>query len=206
MSVFLLRKRFSPPDIWQGIQPMFSLWIFLWPVYHSVAWIWVGLLLMICLVLATALVRTPFWRHLRSAWSGASPVMAGLPLPALSLNLALFVAVILFEQDMPEFGLGLALVASLAFPLARIADRLRWVAMPTRLHPGHTLVGHLALVLSAAILCAWSIHAYHGVDWLIIFPSTIAAAALGSLVRIVLPQWWNMPIAIAAMASLLWYL
>ncbi len=186
---------------------MFAIWLFLWPVYVSVAWLWVGLLMMVTVLLGAALLTPLPWQHLRQAWAGDSTKKRTvIPYPPFCLWLSLLVVALLFEQGMPEFGLGLGLVAALAFPLASLVDRLSICRMGLALHPEHTLAGHLALVVATAVLCAWSIHAYYGVDWYLLFPTTIMAGCMASLIRMVFPQWWNLPIAIASIAIMLWYL
>ncbi|MDQ6976147.1 MAG: hypothetical protein Q9M22_06260 [Mariprofundaceae bacterium] len=206
-GIFLHRKGFSSRDIWQGTQPMFAIWLFLWPVYVSLAWLWVGLLMMVTVLLSTALLKPVPWQDLQQAWSGnTAPVSTPLPYPPLCLWLSLLIVAVLFESGMPEFGLGLGLVAVLAFPLAALIDRLSLWPMGIALHPEHTLAGHMVLVLATAVLCAWSIHAYHGIDWYLLFPTSIMAGCLASLVRMTFPQWWNLPLAILSMALMLWYL
>ncbi len=208
-SVFLLERGFSSLDIWQAVQPMFAIWVFLWPLYRATAWIWVGLLLWLCVLLAAWLLDIPFWRRLARAWSprmGIAPVGEQRLHAPTALFLALLLAVLLFEQGMPEFGFGIALSACLAFPLARLLDRLRLWPLPAPLHPEHTLAGHLSLLVSMGVLCSWSIHVYHGVDWRWIVPAASMAACLAALLRILLPQWWNLPLAMLAASGLLWYL
>lgn len=184
---------------------MFSIWVFVWPVYHSVVWLWIGLLIVGSVILAAALVDSPFWRQLNVAWSTVtSGGKTHLHAP-MSLWFALFIAVILFEQGMGEFGLGLGLAATLAFPLARLIDRTRFLRLGLHQHPNHTLPGHLALVVSLALFCAWSIHTYHGVDWYLLMPTVFMAGFTASLIRIMLPQWWSMPVAVACIATMLWY-
>ncbi len=209
VAVFLLHKGFHPRDIWQATQPMMVIWVFFWPVYQSLAWLWMGLLLWLLLLLAARLIEKPFWLALRKAWSphlGAATAGQPTLLAPFSLWLALLIAATLFEQGMPEFGFGIALSACLSFPLARLCDRMGYLPLAVSLHPEHTLPGQLLLLLSMTILCTWSIHVYHDVDWLLILPAATMAACVASVIRMLLPQWWNLPLAMLASSFLLWYL
>jgi len=215
-SVMILRRGAPPDTIQHAIPPLLTIWVLMWPVYIDAHWLWSGIAaLMLPAMLAMAL-KSPFWQHLRMAWSthrmnaepGIYPVIPLLPLTHFLT--ALLIAGIWF-QHIPEFGFGLALCLCLAFPAAYWIDQLgkhkpAFVKLGFPAHPEQTLAGHLTLIaLSTALLC-WSLHVYHGTDWQSLLIATLIAAMTASVTRALMPGHWNAPAAMLSMGFVMWLL
>jgi hypothetical protein len=206
LAVMLRRRGMAPRTIWQSMAPLFSVWALMWPLYQNATWLWAGIGILLVLLLLAHSLKRPFWLHLRQAWS--APVQGSNTMhmwPPLSLIAALAVAAAFF-QPIPEFGFSLALAACLLFPLADLLDRIRYLRLGFPVHPEQTLLGHLGLMFFAAILCAWSLHLYHGIDWHQLVIATLLAGIGASIARALLPHGWNLPGAVLAMGLILWLL
>lgn len=211
LSVALFRRRVSRDVIQKSMQPLFAIWIVMWPVYHDPRWIWAGIGTLACFVLLPLLLRRPFWRDLRRTWAApASPTDYRLKKPIPFWPFAFFVATLAIAaslfQSIPEFGLGIALTICLAQPAAAWLDHFGLLTLGFPAHPQQTLPGHLVLVLAAAGLCSWSVHVYHGIDWQPLFLATAVAGIAASIARALVPGGWNQPAMAAAMGVVLWLL
>jgi len=205
ISVMFAKRGVAPKLIWQSSVPLFAIWVLAWPVYTQAIWLWFPIAVFIITALLSHVIKRHFWQYLHAIWGGFSEQKRSLPWGVLSFTTALIVAVAFF-QSIPEFGFGLALAACLAFPLAELFDRIRHMQLGFSLHPEQTLLGHLALIISSAFLCAWSVHLYHGIHWQQLLIATLIAGIAASLCRALLPQHWNQPAAILAMGWILWLL
>jgi len=207
LAVMLRRRGIAPRAIWQGTPPLLSIWVLMWPLYQDPTWLWAGIALLLLPLLPAYGVSRPFWHHLRQAWS--APLLAAegqmhmWPPLALAASLAIAAA---FFQQIPEFGFGMALAACLALPLADLLDRIRYLRLGFPLHPEQTLIGHISLMLFTALLCSWSLHLYHGIDWRQLLIATLLAGIGASLARALIPHGWNRPAAVLAMGLILWLL
>ena len=205
LAVQLRRKGVAPKVIWLSSQPMFVIWVVMWPAYDKPQWIIVGLLIFAVWLLWALLAKSSFWLHLRQAWSAPGKHEELFLWPPLALWLSLLLAFWLF-QNIPEFGLGVALCATLIFPCADLLDRTTWMKLQFPLHPEQTLIGHLALIVLVSLLCSWSVHLYHGMNWQQLWMATGLAGVAASWVRALLPRWLNQPLALVAIATMLWVL
>ncbi|MCF7822132.1 MAG: hypothetical protein K9M17_06815 [Mariprofundaceae bacterium] len=205
-SVMLLRRNVPPAALSASLPPMISIWVLLWPLYEHPLWIWAGIILLALPLIPVFTAGTPFLQHLRIAWSGVfheeePPRMW----PLLSLIAALAVAAGFFQR-LPEFGLGIGLTICLAFPVADLLDRSGHVQLGFPQHPEQTLVGHIGLLISTTLLCGWSIHLYHGVEWQRLFIAMLLVGISASLSRAFLPTRIMPPLATLAMGVTLWLL
>jgi len=205
LSVMLAKRNIRPERIWQSSMPLFAIWVLAWPVYAQTLWLWLPIGILTTAALVSHVLRRPFWQYLHTIWGGFSNQQRSLPWQLLSFALTLTIAMIFFKS-IPEFGFGLALVACLAFPLATLLDRISHMQLGFILHPEQTLLGHIALIISSAFLCAWSVHLYHGIHWQQLLIATLIAAIAASLCRALLPSNWNQPAAILTMGWILWLL
>ncbi len=206
LSVMLLRRNTPSATLSASLPPMISIWVLFWPLYEHPVWLWAGIILLTLPLLLAFNVNTPFWQQLRIAWSGTlyenePPQMW----PLLSLVAALAVAAG-FSQRLPEFGLGIGLTACLAFPAADLLDRSRYMQLGFPQHPEQTLVGHIGLVFSTAILCGWAIHLYHGVEWQHLFIATLLVGIAASVTRAFSPTHITLPLTTLGMGVTLWLL
>jgi len=206
ISVMTLRRNIASDTLCAALPPMISIWVLLWPLYEHPIWLWAGIMLLGLPVLLGFGINTPFWQHLRFAWSGdlyegESPQM----LPLLSLIASLAIAAAFFQRS-PEFGLGIGLAVCLAFPAADLLDRGRYLQLGFPLHPKQTLIGHIGLVISTALICGWAIHLYHGIEWQRLFIATLLAGIAASAARAFIPTHFILPLATLAMGVTLWLL
>ncbi|ATX82415.1 hypothetical protein Ga0123462_1556 [Mariprofundus ferrinatatus] len=217
-SVMMLRRGIAPDTIQHAIPPLLAIWVLMWPVYTDSRWLWIGVALLALLSLAAVTVNSPFWQHLRAAWTW-SPDADDLGmdiyfrpnLPPLTQAIASIFIAALWFQAIPEFGFGLALCFCLAFPAAALIDRFGSVKFNFRrlgfpAHPSQTLAGHLILIAACTILLCWSLHVYHGTDWQILFIATLIAAMTTSASRAVVPGRWNAPAAMFTTGAVMWLL
>jgi hypothetical protein len=206
LSVMMLRRNMHPASLSASLPPMISIWVLLWPLYERPVWLWAGLILLTLPLLLAFTINTPFWQHLRIAWSGTfyeeePPRMW----PLLSLIAALAVAAGFFQR-LPEFGLGIGLAACLAFPAADLLDRSGYTQLGFPQHPEQTLIGHIGLLLSTTLLCGWAIHLYHGVEWQRLFIATLLVGMTASVTRALFPTRVMLPLATLGMGVTLWLL
>ncbi|MDQ6967372.1 MAG: hypothetical protein Q9M14_01640 [Mariprofundaceae bacterium] len=205
ISAMLAKRGIAPEFIWQGTMPLLTIWVLIWPVYTQTVWLWLPIAIFIITALLSHIIKRPFWQYLHTIWGGYTNSKRSLPWDILSLTSTLAIALAFF-QNIPEFGFALALTACLAFPLATLLDRIAYLQLGFLLHPQQTLLGHLALIASSALLCAWSIHLYHGINWQQLLIATLIAGMAASLCRALLPRYWNQPAAILTMGWILWLL
>jgi len=210
LSVMLVRRGVRPAAIQRMVPPLYGIWVLMWPVYSDGAMVWPGLLLLALPVLLAAMLKRPFWQALRRAWSSPPHRRSLLPepmhlLPMFYLLAALAVATAWFQQ-IPEFGFGLALTLCLAFPAAELIDLTGIVPLKFPTHPEQTLPGHLLLIMVAALLMAWSLHVYHGIDWRPLLIATWIAGIAGSVARALVPEGLNQSAALLLMGATLWLL
>jgi len=206
LSVMMLRRGITSTALCAALPPMISIWVLLWPLYEHPIWIWAGIMLLGLPILLGFTVNTPFWQHLRLAWSGPlhtdeAPQMW----PLLSLISALAVAAAFFQRS-PEFGLGIGLAACLAFPAAELLDRGRYMQLGFPRHPEQSLIGHIGLIFSTALLCGWAIHLYHGIEWQRLFIATLLVGIAASAIRAFIPTHFTLPLATLSMGLTLWLL
>jgi len=205
LSVALIRKGIPSHTIWQSTTPLLAIWAMAWPIYTQAAWLWLPIGLAAIAISITFTRNTRFWQHLRLVWGIPTSHQTFRPWPIFSLLITFCIAIAFF-QSIPEFGFGLALSICLAFPLAGLLDRIAYIRLRFPLHPEQTLLGHLGLIIASACLCAWSIHLYHGIQWQQLLIATLIASMGASIIRAMLPSYWNMPIAILTMGWILWLL
>lgn len=210
LSVMLIRRGIRPAVIQRMLPPFFAVWALMWPVYSAGLWVWAGLGLLALPVVLAGILKQPFWLALRQAWSAPPRQRGSWPapmhmLPLFQLLAALAVAAAWFQQ-IPEFGFGLALSLCLAFPAADLLDRTGIVPLKFPTHPEQTLPGHLALIMASALLIAWSLHVYHGIDWRPLLIATLIAGIAGSVTRALMPGGLNQPAALLLMGATLWML
>jgi len=206
LSVMLLRRDIASTTLCAALLPMISIWVLLWPLYEHPIWLWAGIMLLGLPILLAFTINTPFWQHLRIAWSGtgykeASPQMW----PLLSLIAALAIAAAFFQRS-PEFGLGIGLTVCLAFPAADLLDRGRYMQLGFPRHPEQTLIGHIGLIFSTTLLCGWAIHLYHGIEWQRLFIAMLLVGFAASVTRAFLPTHFTLPLATLGMGVTLWLL
>jgi len=205
ISVMLGKRGIAPQLIWQSSIPLVTIWVLAWPVYTQTLWLWLPIGIFISTALFSHMSKRNFWQYIHTIWGGFLKNTHRLPWHILSFTISLAVA-ILFFQRIPEFGFALALTACLAFPLAELLDRIAYMQLGFLLHPEQTLLGHLALILSSTLICAWSVHLYHGIHWQQLLIATLIAGIAASLCRALLPSNWNQPAAILTMGWILWLL
>ncbi|MDX8394864.1 MAG: hypothetical protein R8K22_00445 [Mariprofundaceae bacterium] len=206
LSVMLFRRGIVPSTIWQSILPLISLWVLIWPVYEEPQYLWIGIIILGLPILPTYVSKRAFWSHLRRAWSSPTPADSSPHMwPLISLLMALTFTITLFQHT-PEFGLGIALSLTLAFPFATLLDRMQKLKLGFPLHPKQTLFGHLGFIIAIALLCGWSINLYHGLPWQQLFIATTLAGMSASLIRAITPQTLHLPLAATAMTTTLWLL
>jgi len=209
-SVMLLRRGVRPTTIQRMIPPLYAVWVLMWPVYSSGLWVWLGLAMLALPALLASFLNHPFWQSLRRAWSTPPHRRGMLPepmhlLPVFYLLTALTVAATWFQQ-IPEFGFGLALSLCLALPAADLVDRSGILPLKFPAHPEQTLPGHIVLIFISALLLAWSLHVYHGIDWRPLLIATWIAGIAGSVVRAIVPGGLNHALALLSMGATLWLL
>ena len=211
-SVMLFRRGILPVNIQQSLTPMLAIWALMWPVYADARWLWAGLIGFAAPSLLASLLPLPFWQHLRLIWTAPaidSWVRNNIDLPPLThLITAIFIAIAWF-QAIPEFGFGLALCLSLAFPAAHWADQLhlrKFTALGFPAHPEQTLAGHLVLIFACTGLLCWSLNVYHGTGWQALFIATLIASLAASAAHALIPGQWNTPVAILSMGVVMWML
>ena len=216
LSVIVLRRGVAPVVIQQAVASLLTVWVLMWPVYVDADALWVGFALLVVVSLLAGRLRGAFWQHLCLAWREplpASPIhrVRTWQLPPLSCFLiALLIAMLWFRQ-IPEFGFGLALCLSLAFPAAYWVDH--WAGRKFHLltlnfpaHPEQTLVGHLLFMAVITFLLCWSLHVYHGTDWHVLFIATLIAAMIASVTRALVPGRWAKPMSMITMGLTMWLL
>ncbi|RME40943.1 MAG: hypothetical protein D6794_01395, partial [Deltaproteobacteria bacterium] len=170
------------------------------------AWIWAGLAVPAVYGFLAAFVPARPLRQLAAAWTpwAEDPLepgrFAGPPLWPLLAGLGVACA---WMMRAPEFGFGLALALCLAWPLAELVDQAGLVPLGFPAHPGQTLAGHLAFVVAAGLLMAWSVRVHHHLPMLPVWAATTIAAAAGSAVRGLAPGPWHRPLGVAAMGAVL---
>lgn len=216
-SVMLLRRGAPSATILHAIPPFLAIWVLMWPIYSDARWIWSGITILGALATAVVVLKNPFWRHLKSAWTwkpdaedlGMDIYFRPNLFPLTQAFTAIFMAALWF-QAIPEFGFGLALCFCLAFPLAAQVDRVksrfgfRTLGFPA--HPEQTLAGHLILIAACTFLLCWSLNVYHGTDWKALFIATLVAAMSISATRALVPGRWNAPAAVIAAGTVMWLL
>ncbi|HXH71938.1 MAG TPA: hypothetical protein VNI58_03900 [Mariprofundaceae bacterium] len=210
LSAMLVRRGVRPAAIQRMLPPLYAVWVLMWPVYSAAIWVWIGLGLLALPVLLAGMLKQPFWQALRRAWSSPPHQRGSWPapmhlLPIYYLLAALAMAAAWFQQ-IPEFGFGLALSFCLAFPAAELLDRAGIVPLKFPTHPEQTLPGHLTLIMGSALLMAWSLHVYHGIDWRPLMIATLIAGIAGSVTRALMPGGLNQPAALLLMGATLWML
>lgn len=205
ISVMLGRKNIAPTLLWSATPPLLCIWVLFWPVYQNTAWIWFPIGYLTLLALLSPHLKPLFWRHLYQIWAGNAFQDKIYPWPFLSFIATLAISAAFFV-NIPEFGFGLALTATLSFSLASLLDRIGYLQLGFPLHPQQTLLGHLALIVSSALLCAWSIHLYHGINWQQLLIATFIAGMAASVLRATLPRYLNLPFSILTMGWILWLL
>ncbi|MDX8406339.1 MAG: hypothetical protein R8K50_09370, partial [Mariprofundus sp.] len=68
-SVMLLRRGIHASAIQQAILPLITLWILMWPVYSDPRSLWGGVIALLLPCVLAVSINTPFWQHLRLAWT-----------------------------------------------------------------------------------------------------------------------------------------
>ncbi|MBL4775011.1 MAG: hypothetical protein JKY87_03005 [Mariprofundus sp.] len=214
-SVMLVRRGVSPTMIQQAIPPFLAVWVLMWPVYVDVRWLAVGLFILAIPIALAAVVKSPFWQHLRIAWGGQDSVSKDTThphvtlLPQLHLLFSLAVAGAWF-QTIPEFGFGLALCLCVAFPAAYwvdyVSQRYGFFVLGFPAHPEQTLAGHLILIVMCTILLCWSLHVYHGTDWQLLLIATLIVSIVASACRAIVAKQWNAFVAMLGMGAVMWLL
>lgn len=210
LSVMLLRKGITPSTITAALPPFISIWVILWPLYENPVSIWAGIMMLGLPTLLAYSIKRPFWQQLRIAWSGpVSSKEEKIPLPHMwpfiSLLAALAIATAFFQRA-PEFGLGIGLAAVLAFPAASLLDRIGHLKLGFPIHPNQTLIGHIGLIIAVSVICMWSIHIYHGIEWQRLLIATLIAGIAASVIRGFSPSMLMLPLATLAMGTTLWLL
>ena len=217
-SVMIFRRGAPPATIQHAMPPLLMIWVLMWPVYMDARWLWSGIAALILPAILSVVLKSPFWQHLRLAWSvqrmDAEPgIYPGLPLLPLTHLLTALLITGLWFQHIPEFGFGLALCLCLAFPAAYWMDQLgmglhrhSFIKLGFPAHPEQTLAGHMVLIaISTALLC-WSLHVYHGTDWQSLLIATLIASLTASATRALIPGQWNAPAAMSSMGFVMWLL
>ncbi|HKI61663.1 MAG TPA: hypothetical protein VKA31_05155 [Mariprofundaceae bacterium] len=208
-SVMLHRRGLSGSVIQHTLPPMLAIWVLMWPVYVDSRWLWLGVGLFILLTLLARFLPQPFWKRLRLAWTPVTddPTFENTSnlSPMFHFSLALLIAGVWF-QSIPEFGFGLALSLCLAMPLAHWLDRMGHLILGFPAHPEQTLAGHVAFIITAALLLCWALHTYHGTPWQPLLIATLIAAMVGSASRAIIPGEWYRPFAMLSMGLTMWLL
>ncbi len=225
-SVMILRRGVPAETIQQALPPMLTIWVVMWPVYADARWLWSGIAALMLPAMLAVLLKQPFWQHLRIAWrsryiNAELGIYPSLPLLPLTHLISATMIASLWFQHIPEFGFGLALCLTLAFPLAYWIDHLSIISdtdeRPLLLrffclrlgfpaHPEQTLAGHLALIAACALLLNWSLHVYHGTDWQTLIIATLITGLSASATRALVPGQWNTPAAMLTMGFVMWLL
>jgi ABC-type xylose transport system permease subunit len=212
LSVMLFRRGIHPTNIQYALTPMLTIWVLMWPVYTDARWLWVGLVGFAVPSLFACVLKLLFWQHLRVIWTAPaldSPIRDNIDLPPLThLIIAILIAGAWF-QAIPEFGFGLALCLSLAFPAVHWVDqfgrdKFRKLGFPT--HPEQTLAGHLTLIFICTGLLCWSLNVYHGTNWQTLFIATLITGMAASATHALTPGQWNTPAAMLSMGFVMWIL
>jgi len=215
-SVMILRRGAPPETIQHAIPPLLTIWVLMWPVYIDAHWLWAGIATLMLPAMLATMLKSPFWKHLRMAWSSHSMnaelgIYPTLPLLPLTRILSALLIAILWFQYIPEFGFGLALCLCLAFPAAYWIDQLgvrrpAFIKLGFPAHPEQTLLGHLILIAASTALLCWSLHIYHGTDWQTLLIATLIASLSASATRALMPGQWNAPAAMLSMGFVMWLL
>jgi len=215
-SVMILRRGVPPETIQHAIAPLLSIWVLMWPVYIDARWLWSGIAVLMLPAILSIVLKSPFWQQLRMAWSSRKMnaelgIYPALPLLPLTHFMTALLITILWFQQIPEFGFGLALCLCLAFPAAYWVDHLgkhqpALIKLGFPAHPEQTLAGHLMLIAASTALLCWSLHVYHGTDWTSLLIATLIAALSASAIRALIPGQWNAPAAMLSMGFVMWLL
>ncbi len=205
LSVVLVRKGISPSLVRLSMVILLSIWVLIWPAYDNANLVLFSLSLVIVPLLFSLQRGNSFARHLRLAWH--TPALNHKqPAPWLMILLSLLIGATLFSLA-PELGFGLSLSFCLAWSAATLIDKTgRGLRLGLKNNLQQTLAGHLALVLTSSLICAWSLQLYHSTDWTQFFIATLIVGLAGSLVRALIRSEWNMPLSVLAMSFVLWLL
>jgi len=204
-SLMLSRRNIAWASIRQAATPLLAIWVLAWPIYEQQIWAWFPISLLLLLGILSSLLKQHIWQHLGHIWGQKDPKGKRKPWPLLSLLAALSIALAFFQR-IPEFGLGLGLTACLAFPFAQLLEKSSYSRLHFPLHPEQSLLGHLGMMGISVLLCSWSIHLYHGIDWRQLLIATLIAAMGASIARASLPSLLHLPAAILTMGGILWLL
>ncbi|MDX8383799.1 MAG: hypothetical protein R8M45_06945 [Ghiorsea sp.] len=204
LSIVLVRKGLNPSLIRLCLTIFMSIWVLIWPAYENSMVIMFSFVLFLLPVLLALQANKPFARHLRLCWC-STPQSSQQPAPWLMLLLSLFLSVALFQQS-PALGLGIALSLCLAWSAAELLDKSEYMPLGFLRNPQQTWVGHLLFLLGSALLCAWSLQLYQQIPWQSSISITLIAGLAASLTRMMLPQGWNMPLAMLGMGIVLGWL
>ncbi len=205
LSVILVRKGINPSSIRLYMPPLLTLWILVWPAYEDTIMPLLSLSLFLLALALSVRQNSTLSRHLRLCWH-TSPEQIRQPTPWLTLLLSLGIAAALFYQA-PELGFGVGLSLSLAWSGAEILDKLGYgIRLGLSVNPFQTLAGHLVLVLGSSMICAWALQLYHGIAWQQFIVATLIAGFCASMIRALISQGWNMPLATLGMSIILWIL
>jgi len=208
LSVVLVRKGFNPSLVRLSITILLSIWVLIWPAYENTHMPLFSLSLFIFPLLFALQKDHAFARHLRLCWhmipaqtsSHKQPPSWSMILMSLIISAELF-------NLAPELGFGLGLSLCLAWSAAELIDKSkRGLPLNLASNPTQTLAGHLVLVLSTSLLCAWSLQLYHDTDWQLFLIATLIVGCIASMTRALVVTGLNMPLATLAMAITLWLL
>jgi len=201
LSVMLYRRNIPGRLIFSSLPPLIAIWVLFWPLYTDTMAILAGIaLLALCLVLAAG-IRRPWFAVLRSAWSAGTHGLLDAAMFILALSIAA-----LTNLTAPEFGFGIALTLCLGITAADLLDRAGLFRLGMPANPDQTFVGHLALIVSASLMCGWSLLIFHNLSWSNIIIATTLAGITASTLRALIPAPLDRPLIAAAMAATLWAL
>ena len=201
LSMVLVRKTLNPSLIRLCLTIFMSIWVLIWPAYENSIIILLSFALFLLPTLLVWQTDKPFARHLRLCWS-STPKNGKQPAPWLMVLLSLFLSASLF-QPFPALGLGIALSLCLAWSGAELVDKSGRMPLGFSSNPQQTWVGHLVWVCGSTLLCAWGLQLYQEVPWHSFLNITATAAITSSILRFILPQGWNMPLAMLGMGIIL---
>jgi len=201
LSVMLHRQGVSASHILPSMPPLFAIWVLFWPVYvHAESILLAICLLTLCIALAST-IRHPWFSALKSSWSDHEHGLLSLAMFTLALGIAA-----LANLAAPEFGFGIALTLCLGISAANLLDRTGIACLGIPANPGQTLPGHLALIVTASLICGWSLLIFHDLGWSHVILATTLAGITASAIRAMIPTPVNLPLIAAAMAATLWAL
>ncbi|MDX8388086.1 MAG: hypothetical protein R8M46_06085 [Ghiorsea sp.] len=205
LSVVLVRKGINPSQVRLSMMVLFSIWVLLWPAYDNVNTVALSLLFFVLPALFALHKTSPFARHLRLGWH-TNPAQTKQPTPWLTLLISLGICSSFFVFA-PELGLGLGLSFCFAWHAADLAD-LSGIGRRLGLskNPKQSLIGHVVLVVTTTLVCAWSLQLYHGIDWKQFLVATLIVGLVGSIIRALIATGWNMPLSVLGMGTALWLL